>query len=386
MRHTFILILAWLCVTASRAQPGSGAGGYGSVGPGGGGGATNGQSAAQVQATVANNAILKTNGIGTNTLLINMRGTNGDDYGRWSVHGQIGVDNIDVEDLSDLTINVEASDNFVVINTGGLKTKDNGGNLAFVIDGQSGVVAANGRSITNIYGTNILGGTIPITAADSSWTSQTNFIALTNGPTSRGQALVFDGVDASGIWRVKGTNWPTGGGGTVGDPLTNNFGLLQTNANTSSSILSSNAELSLQTNGSKTIILNPTTGASFNTGGSNYFGGTNYMGTNAAAFNTSSNPTNSFTVSVLYTNASQRSLLIGSAVLLDGPSGGALLNIFYTNNGVGYVLPSSHGLGVTTTEIVPFCVPLSPNATFFFSPVTGLGGTISLTNVVNWLL
>ena len=80
--------------------------------------------------------------------------------------------------------------------------------------------------------------------------------------------------------------------------------------------------------------------------------------TNNTPLTTTSNPTNSFIVGVLYTNSASKSDLIGFA------SGGIL---YYTNNGTGYWMPVTNN----------FAVRLATNATF-----TVTGGY--LTNVVNW--
>jgi hypothetical protein len=78
----------------------------------------------------------------------------------------------------------------------------------------------------------------------------------------------------------------------------------------------------------------------------------------AAPYSTTSNPTNSFVSGTVYTNAAQRSLLIGWAE-------GTILH--YTNSALAYQIPVTNN----------FNIPLSPYATFSFD-----GGV--LTNVVNW--
>lgn len=99
---------------------------------------------------------------------------------------------------------------------------------------------------------------------------------------------------------------------------------------------------------------------------------------------TTSNPTNSFTPGVLYTNVNRFSFLVGTAVLNSGVSGSANITLRYTNNGTGYQLPMQTGLGVATTDQFPFNVPLATNATFTFVSTMGTGATGSLTNVVLW--
>jgi hypothetical protein len=88
----------------------------------------------------------------------------------------------------------------------------------------------------------------------------------------------------------------------------------------------------------------------------------------------------------LYTNVAQRSMLVGSAVLSSVIAGGGNANITldYTNNGVGYSLPMQKGAGIAVTDFIPFCVPLSTNATFKFTATMSGGSSGHITNVVNW--
>lgn len=91
---------------------------------------------------------------------------------------------------------------------------------------------------------------------------------------------------------------------------------------------------------------------------------TNQLGfapaTNNYPLQTTSNPTNSFTVSTVYANGAFKSDIVGWA------SGGIL---YYTNNSqTGYLLPVTND----------FTVPLGTNATW-----SVIGGSIS--NVVNWI-
>lgn len=92
---------------------------------------------------------------------------------------------------------------------------------------------------------------------------------------------------------------------------------------------------------------------------------TNMLGfgpaTNNPTFNTGSNPTNSFTVGVVYANGNYRSLLTGYA---------SADSINFTNNLVSYSLP-------LTNEC--FTIPLGSNATFSF-----IGPAGSITNAQLW--
>lgn len=104
--------------------------------------------------------------------------------------------------------------------------------------------------------------------------------------------------------------------------------------------------------------------------------------TSGTSFTTTSNPTNQFVRSTLYSNGSSRGLLVGSTIGNAG-SGTAQQTLLYTNNGVGYYLPLVD-LASSAKQIATFSVPLSPNATFFFNSVLSGSGTADLTNVVLW--
>ena len=126
------------------------------------------------------NYILSKNGGGTNNALTNML-----HYGRASFEpiggvglGQIGVDSIDVQNQSDMSITAEAQNNFVTIKVGGFKVSNSADQ--FIVDGSSSIIYGNGTGITNLYGTNIIAGTLPKSAADSSWPVLTN-TTLLNG-------------------------------------------------------------------------------------------------------------------------------------------------------------------------------------------------------------
>jgi hypothetical protein len=80
--------------------------------------------------------------------------------------------------------------------------------------------------------------------------------------------------------------------------------------------------------------------------------------TNNPSFTTTSNPTNQYSVGVLYTNLGRKGFWRGYA------TGGTL---FHTNSGVGYWIPVTNN----------FCEPISTNDTFIIN-----GGTI--TNAILW--
>jgi hypothetical protein len=201
----------------------------------------------------------------------------------------------------------------------------------------------------------------------------------------------------------------TGFGSGSSFPLTGNvsaagfsitaFGIINSATNICGWLSITNGLSALSGNFSSLVVTNALTiGTLTATNLLNYGGPTNYgvnvigidgTGTNwyqiTNVFQSPSNPTNQFTTGTLYTNPNQRSLLVGSAVLNGGVSGSANITLFYTNNGVGYALPIQTGAGVATTDIMPFNVPLSTNATYRFVSTMGTGATGYLTNVVNFL-
>lgn len=91
-----------------------------------------------------------------------------------------------------------------------------GGTSTLLPPNALGVLTNNGSGTTNwstgITGTWIGIGTLPTTAADTSWMPITNAISGTNQPMTAGQALVVVGTNTYGATLVKGTNWPSGGG------------------------------------------------------------------------------------------------------------------------------------------------------------------------------
>jgi len=122
------------------------------------------------------------------------------------------------------------------------------------------------------------------------------------------------------------------------------------------------------------------------TGTNTYFQKPIDAATNIAPFTTVDNPTNSYqnpNPVFVFTNGNYRTLITGSAVL-QAINGVAKLDIQYTNNGVGYVLPLeliSTGLSMT----MPFSFPLSPGGTFQYNTVLGANSSVGVTNVVGWI-
>lgn len=112
---------------------------------------------------------------------------------------------------------------------------------------------------------------------------------------------------------------------------------------------------------------------------------TSYMPTNTAPYMDNSNPTNAFLAATIYTNINQRVLLVGSAVLIPSANDQAGITLYYTNNGVGFVLPSLCPKAAQAQPLsVPFMIPLSPNATFVFTKVNTGTANSYITNTVAW--
>lgn len=277
---------------------------------------------------------------------------------------------------------------------------------------------------TNMNLSTAQAGTLSTSAADTTWMPITNAIAGTNQPMTPGKALVVLGTNSYGATLVGPTNWPSGGTGSqtpiVQDVdyatfgmtnfgrinMTNSLGqfvlssngyMLKSNSlNTTYLRSSTNNGIHLGSNGVDTVNITSTDGqvsAVFGTfggasqinGASNTLPGTTYMSTNVAPYITADSGTTVYTTNVVYTGKPQRGFLVGSVMLNSGAAGVAQMLLFYTNNGVGYVLNMQQGAGVSTQEFFPFCVPLSTNATFQFSPALGTGASCFVTNTYEWL-
>lgn len=110
--------------------------------------------------------------------------------------------------------------------------------------------------------------------------------------------------------------------------------------------------------------------------------GSLYAPTNTAPLFTNAN--SGFSIGTLYTNANQRDLLVGSFGVNSGVSGSANIVCLFTNSGIGYSIPCQAGSGISALDIIPFCIPLSPNATFQFVGTFGTGAGGFITNCVLW--
>lgn len=388
---------------------------------GGGGGVTNGQTLPQVQATVANNAIAQTNGVGKGTVLTSAGITN-----------SLSITNGSYLDLymsngTFLRTNTAPPFDWYLSATNGTSSQGTNTVTKFSVDASGNVLmlgptttnsgtfslTGNGTNFSGAYfeaGINIMGGqitgnaagatNIPFTAADSSWPSVTNYARLINPPPTSGQFAAFTGAkDAFGSYTFYPTN-PPADGSTPNGLVTNaspvnitatgaslastNGSILGTNSTTLTTFIadSVSGQVSTGTNGGQQIVLNPTTGASINTGTSNYFGGNTYVETNVTPWKTFSNATNSFSDNQLYTNGPYRGLLIGQLLLTTTTTGDANDTLFYTNSGVGYskVFNKVATTIGTTLQWSTYMIPLSPGATFRFSPLNGTGAFTVVTN------
>jgi hypothetical protein len=91
-------------------------------------------------------------------------------------------------------------------------------------------------------------------------------------------------------------------------------------------------------------------------------------------------------LNTVYTNANQRSFLVGSLYAICTATLDAGAVIYYTNNGVAQNLSiiAAHHSVTPGTNWIPFTVPLSPNATYRIQ-TNGIG-TCFPTNVFLWRL
>jgi hypothetical protein len=213
--RTILALLIGLCVTITAiAQPGSGAGGFGSVGPGGGGGPTNGQTAAQVSAAISGGAILQTNGTGSNAII-----------GTLTVPHGFVVD-YDLANGTHLRTNNSPPFNWQLDNTNGTMTRgtgsvtkvtfDRNGNLTLPTSGGGTVIGQTAQFSQSLTAGN--GGFIvpasgsPITALyTTNGANTTNVMIMrTNGEVavaSLGSGLSYDATTA--------TLSSSGGGSTI---------------------------------------------------------------------------------------------------------------------------------------------------------------------------
>ena len=91
-------------------------------------------------------------------------------------------------------------------------------------------------------------------------------------------------------------------------------------------------------------------------------------------------------LNTVYTNANQRSFLVGSLYAICTATLDAGAVIYYTNNGVAQnlsIIAAHHSVTPGTNQI-PFTIPLSPNATYRIQ-TNGIG-TCFPTNVFLWRL
>jgi len=91
-------------------------------------------------------------------------------------------------------------------------------------------------------------------------------------------------------------------------------------------------------------------------------------------------------LNTVYTNANQRSFLVGSLYAICTATLDAGAVIYYTNNGVAQNLSiiAAHHSATPGTNQIPFTIPLSPNATYRIQ-TNGIG-TCFPTNVFLWRL
>lgn len=207
LKPLVVLLLSGLsCVGAGLVNP--------SLTPpgGGGGGPTNGQTAAQVATQIQNtnnNVVIPLIQASTNGL----SPTNFVSYSWANGTGTTNAGNAVVLD----GFNPNGSIRVKGTNwpTGG------GGGGSLFPPNAAGVLLNDGAGNTNWLSTNAIINTASNNVINV-LPSRTNYYQVTNGLD--GNAVVIVGPDVSGQFYLKGTNWPTGGGGSTPFGLVTNFG------------------------------------------------------------------------------------------------------------------------------------------------------------------
>lgn len=250
-----------------------------------------------------------------------------------------------------------------------VQTNDGNGNLGYAQMLGAGALNANSHvrlnASTNIESSENASGYTNIVTVPAD-TSHTNVVMEKRD----GSLITYD------LATLLGNG--SGGGSTPNGLVTNaaSVDITVTNAGAITTIRSNSVITPSVVVGGATVLNNA----------SNTLSGTTYLGTNIAPYITAdSGSTTTYTTNTVYTAKPQRGFLVGSVMLNSGVSGVAQMLLFYTNNGVGYVLNMQQGAGVSAQEFFPFCVPLSTNATFQFSPALGTGASCFITNTYEWL-
>ena len=214
----------------------------------------------------------------------------------------------------------------------------------------------------------------------------TNNLAVTNGTYPN--MTVGTATTASGGWPT--TTWATNT--TAG--ITNALGYIPV-TNTAAGIAAAGG-LTNPPSGTAGRVLTAISSTTY--AWSNAPSGGSGTLTNNYTFTTTSNPTNQYVITTLYTNLTgYRALLVGSAYLTNSAgtanSSTATIIAYYTNSGVGFSLPIStyleevNGATVVNTKInYPFSIPLNTNATFKFILTKSGSASGYITNTVLWAM
>lgn len=163
----------------------------------------------------------------------------------------------------------------------------------------------NGGNVTNINVFNI-----------TNAPNATNYLAASNVVWNAGDIAVYTGQrNADGAMMFTNAPKPSGTGGSVGDPLTNNFGYFQTNNNTASFRVNSNSVVNVTSNGIPVVSLTPTIGVLVSNGAviingalpqggaSNTISGTSWITNNLATITPVAHPVTASITNALGTRA-----------------------------------------------------------------------------------
>lgn len=249
-----------------------------------------------------------------------------------------------------------------------VQTNDGNGNLGYAQMLGAGVLNASSHVRLNAS-TNI-----------ESWENASGYTNLVTVPadTSHTNVVIEKRDGSMGTYDLATLLANGSGGGSVPNGLVTNA------AAADITVTNAGAITTIRTNS----VITPSVvvgGAVALAGASNTLSGTTYLGTNVAPYITADSGGSAYTTNTVYTGKAQRGLLVGSVMLNSGVTGSASMVLFYTNNNVGYALNMQAGSGVSVADFVPFCVPLSTNATFQFVPALGTGASCYVTNTFEWL-
>lgn len=240
---------------------------------------------------------------------------------------------------------------------------------------------------STLNGANISAGTLPITAADTSWPPRQNYPHIANTNSASGQIITYTGTNdiyGSPVY----TNGPASSGGGLGSVTTTNAQWYDTNSTIHSSLTKdTNDVVNLQTNGVNTVSLNPVSGITTATGTSNWFGTTNYLGGNAAPLGTSIQAgLHTVGLNKGWTNDFNRQAdLVINVTVTDAVAGVPILGFTNTTTGESYTNSPNFGIAGSPVYSI-YYIDISPNDFGSFSNYSTGSGTSITINSAWWKL